>query len=455
VREALELTTLRKRWDRFWFEASSPDNLGLCRIILFGTMFLFYISTPRLFPSWGYHEDFTLWGPVSRVFWRPVWLMAVLHLPPVSAQVLEILQFVWRAALALSCIGLFTRISTGTSFILGLYLFGVPVSFGKIHHQEHVLIFSFFIMAFSRCSDAWSIDSLIRKARAGAIQQPAVLSAEYTWPVRMIWAVIALTYFAAGISKLRHSGFDWINSDNMSYFLTSSYYHIADAEPFTSWGLQIARSAMMSRMFAGIGVFLELSMIFTLFSRRSRWVLVPSVAAMQFGIAAMMGPNFYQMIICQLLWVPWDHVVARVTRPNNVRQKYTVLYDGACGLCKRTIGTIRGLDLFTRVECVDAVNDRPTVEKRFPGLGAEQYLTDMQVVTPRGKIYSGFYAYRSLAWILPLGWLALPVLYLPGVPSIGSRIYRLVAARRHLNSCPLQTRAGSTIAEVADVRDSH
>jgi predicted DCC family thiol-disulfide oxidoreductase YuxK len=448
------MTTLRKRWDRFWFEGASADNLGLCRIILFGTMFLFYVFTPRLFPSWGYHEDFTLWGPVSRVFWRPVWLMSVLHLPPASTQVLEIIQFVWRAALAFSCIGLFTRISTATSFILGIYLFGIPVSFGKIHHQEHVLIFTFFIMAFARCGDAWSIDNLIRKAKAGAIQQPTVVSAEYTWPVRLIWVVIALTYFAAGISKLRHSGLDWINSDNMSYFLTSSYYHIADAEPFTSWGLQIARSAIMSRIFAGMGVFLELSMIFTLFSRRSRWVLVPSVAAMQFGIAAMMGPNFYQMIICQLLWVPWDRVVAQTTRPNKARQKYTVLYDGACGLCRRTMAIIRSLDLFGRVECIDALNDRLTIEKRFATLSGNPYLTDMQVVTPRGKVYSGFYAYRTLAWLLPLGWLVLPILYLPAVPSIGSWIYRNVAAGRHLKSCPLPTHTGTAIGEVADVRHS-
>ena len=57
------MTSLRKHWNRFWFEAASPDNLGLCRIILFGTMFLYYVLTPRLFPSWGYREDFAPWDP--------------------------------------------------------------------------------------------------------------------------------------------------------------------------------------------------------------------------------------------------------------------------------------------------------------------------------------------------------------------------------------------------------
>jgi predicted DCC family thiol-disulfide oxidoreductase YuxK len=435
------MTSLRRRWNHFWFEAVSPDNLGLCRIILYGLMFLYYVLTPWLFPSWGYHEDFVLWGSVSHVFWKPVWLMSLLHLPPLSTDVLEIMQIVWRSALALSCIGLFTRVSTAISFVLGFYLFGIPVSFGRIHHQEHILIFSFLIMAFARCGDAWSVDALIRKARSGAIQKSPMLSGEYTWPIRMIWVVIALTYFAAGFSKLRHSGLDWIHSDTMSYFLTSRYYYSSDADPLTSWGLVMARGTIMPRLLAASGMFFELALPIALFSRRSRWLLVPGVAGMQFGIAALMGPNFYQMILCQLLWVPWDRVAARLTRQRAGQQKYSVIYDGPCGLCQRTIGVISGLDLFGRVEFLDAVNDWSNIQKRFPGLDREQCLTDMQVVTPNGKQYGGFYAYRSLARVLPLGWLVLPFLYLPGLASLGAWIYRTVASRRHQGTCMISPRA--------------
>ena len=41
-----------------------------------------------------------------------------------------------------------------------------------------------------------------------------------------------------------------------------------------------------------------------------------------------------------------------------------------------------------------------------------------------------FYAYRSLAWALPAAWVVLPPLYLPGIPSIGNRIYAYIASRR-------------------------
>jgi len=431
------MISLRKHWNRFWFEAVSPDNLGLCRIVLYGTMFLYYVLTPWLFPSWGYHEDFVPWGSVSRVFWSPVWLMSVLHLPPASTQMIQAMQIVWRAALAFSCIGLFTRISTVASFVLGFYLFGLPASFGRIHHQEHVLIFSFLIMAFSRCGDAWSVDALIRKARAGTIPPPPVISGEYTWPVRMIWVVIALTYFAAGVSKVRHSGFEWVASGNMSYFLMSQYYHVSDADPLTSLGLVLARGSVLPHLLAASGVVLELALPIALFSRRSRWFLVPGAASMQFGIAMLMGPNFYQMIICQLLWVPWDRVVARITHLGEHGYRYAVVYDGACGLCRQTIGVLRSLDLAGKVEFLDAVNEWPGIEKRFPDLDRNQCLTNMQVLNPQGKKYGGFYGYRALAQVLPLGWLVLPVLYLPGIPWIGSRVYRFVASRRHQGACPL------------------
>jgi len=145
----------------------------------------------------------------------------------------------------------------------------------------------------------------------------------------MIWVVIALMYFAAGVSKLRHSGFEWINSDTMSTFLISAPYHNSMADPLTSWGLVLARSVMIPRLLAATGLIVELAMPIALFSRRCRRVLVPSVAAMQMAIAVLLGALFYQLILCQLLWVPWDTVVAQVTRPSEARRRYPLVYDGA------------------------------------------------------------------------------------------------------------------------------
>ena len=303
--------SLLQRWNHFWFEPVAPDNLGLCRIILYGSMFLFYVFTPWLFKSWGWHEDFALWGNVSRVFWSPVWLLATLHLPPLPTSYLLVIQSVWRVALLLSCVGLWTRVSTAVSFIFGVYLMGLPNSFGRTHHLDQLLIWAFLVMAVSRCGDAWSIDALVRKARGrtATARQDPLPSGEYTWPVHLIWVISAVIYLEAGLSKLRHSGMSWVTTDMMRNYLMRAYYHVSDSEPLTSWGLFIAQSHHLSKLFAAGALMLEVGFVIALFSRRSRWVLVPGVVAMQTGIAALMGPNFYQMIMCQAMWVPWDRVV--------------------------------------------------------------------------------------------------------------------------------------------------
>ena len=124
---------------------------------------------------------------------------------------------------------------------------------------------------------------------------------------------MAMIYFEAGVSKLRHSGLGWITSGAMPFFLQQSQYHITDAEPLTNWGLWIGRHPWASHLLSAMGLSLELSYPLALFSRRLRWIIMPSGMMMQTGIAVLMGPNFYQMIICQLLWLPLDEIVDGVS----------------------------------------------------------------------------------------------------------------------------------------------
>jgi hypothetical protein len=320
----LEMQRIAQRWNDFWFTPASADNLGLCRVIFYGTMLLFYLLTPVLFPSWGWHENFSEWGTVSMVFWHPIWLFARFHIPRFSTEILTVVELIWRMALALSCIGLFTRLSTAVSFILGLYLFGLPNSFGKTHHLDTVMVFCFLVMAVSRCGDAWSVDRLIRttRHRAESLAQRRTLSGEYTWPVRTIWVVTSLVLFAAGFSKLRHSGLQWITGDTMAIYLVQANYHLTDAEPLTSWGLNLAQSPRLSHLLAAAAVLLEITFPIALFSRRARWFILPSGALMQLGIAVLLGPNFYQMMMCYSLWVPWDRVVAHFKRPRGDQDNY-------------------------------------------------------------------------------------------------------------------------------------
>ena len=72
-------------WHNFWFAPEKPDNLAICRILFFGSFFLFYVF-------WARFGDFAAWGSVSIVFWKPTWLFGALDIPVLPPDIILVLQ---------------------------------------------------------------------------------------------------------------------------------------------------------------------------------------------------------------------------------------------------------------------------------------------------------------------------------------------------------------------------
>jgi len=110
--------------------------------------------------------------------------------------------------------------------------------------------------------------------------------------------------------------------------------------------------------------------------------------------------------------------------------KAVVLYDGACPFCTMSIRFLKKLDWFGSLHpqnCRDTKNlppcDEPLVPKRL--------IEEMHVVTPdRKQAFAGFRAFRWMSWKLPALWTIAPLLYVPGVPWLGQKIYLWIAANR-------------------------
>jgi len=291
-------------WSRFWFTPSSPVDLGVGRLFFFAGVFATYAT-----------EDFSAWGGVSDAFWLPLPLFTLLHLKPLAPDVLAVLQVVWRAALLLSAVGLFTRASMVVASLLGVYLLGLPHNFGQTYHFDAVLVIAMCILACSQAADACSIDVLLR-------DHPAPRrSGEYAWPIRAIWVAVSLVFFAAGLAKLRYGGLAWITSGNMSILLTRALYHVSDADPLTSAGLWIAAHHWLASAVAAAAVTTEVSFPAALISRRARMVLVPAAIAMLVAIRLLMGPTFGGFLIVNVFWVPWCALVVRAETWGIVRRR--------------------------------------------------------------------------------------------------------------------------------------
>jgi len=126
-----------------------------------------------------------------------------------------------------------------------------------------------------------------------------------------------------------------------------------------------------------------------------------------------------------------------------------LLYDGQCPLCQRSVRILQKLDWWRRVEYRDArrAEHLPPTD---PLLEPARLLEEMHLVPAAGRpIYHGFGAFRWLAWRLPVLWLLAPLLYLPGVPWLGQRLYLWVARNRfklapcHEGVCHLPTAEGA------------
>ena len=105
-----------------------------------------------------------------------------------------------------------------------------------------------------------------------------------------------------------------------------------------------------------------------------------------------------------------------------------VLYDGQCAFCRKSVELLRRLDWLHQLTYGDA-RDLTHLPAGAP-LEAARLLEEMHVLTPDRQVYHGFGALRWLAWRLPPLWALAPLLYIPGVPALGQRLYLWVARNR-------------------------
>ena len=95
----------------------------------------------------------------------------------------------------------------------------------------------------------------------------------------------------------------------------------------------------------------------------------------------------------------------------------TVIFDGECGFCRRSIRLGRRLDWLKRIDW-QARTGPSTVNK-------------IESVRADGTRLGGFYAVRDIAIHMPLTFLPALLLYIPGVSLLGVPAYRWISENRH------------------------
>jgi predicted DCC family thiol-disulfide oxidoreductase YuxK len=107
-----------------------------------------------------------------------------------------------------------------------------------------------------------------------------------------------------------------------------------------------------------------------------------------------------------------------------------VLYDGDCAFCCKSVELLKRLDWLQRLEFAN-FRERDHDLVSAPVLAQAPLADEMHVLTADGgQLYHGFGAFRWLAWRLPALWPIAPLLYIPGIPVLGQRLYLWIARNR-------------------------
>lgn len=110
--------------------------------------------------------------------------------------------------------------------------------------------------------------------------------------------------------------------------------------------------------------------------------------------------------------------------------KYFVLYDGYCLFCGRARKLIQYLDWLHRIKAVNLYDNDQMAAYNIVAPQQEELVQKLHLIEKSGKIYTGFYACRKIGTLLPLLLPFTLLLYIPGVPYFGEKIYAYIARER-------------------------
>jgi predicted DCC family thiol-disulfide oxidoreductase YuxK len=115
-------------------------------------------------------------------------------------------------------------------------------------------------------------------------------------------------------------------------------------------------------------------------------------------------------------------------------RSYTVIYDGHCKVCGRTVNLLAKWDRKRELEIIPS--QTPGVHARFPWIPQRSYAESVQVIrNSDGKTWQATAAIEELLRVLPKGRLISWLFKIPFARPLAERFYRWFARNRYRMGC--------------------
>jgi len=112
---------------------------------------------------------------------------------------------------------------------------------------------------------------------------------------------------------------------------------------------------------------------------------------------------------------------------------FTVIFDGDCNICTRSVELLREWDSSALLEMVPS--QHPDVATRFPWIPEHAYADAMQLVAADGTTWQGAAAVEKVLDLLPKGRLISWIFHIPFARPLADRLYRVFARNRYRLGC--------------------
>lgn len=272
----------------------SAFALGVARVVVQGTFLISVLLTS--FSALG-RLPVTIMRPNGAMKFLP-WSFYDQLLTPTGITVLQIAMI---SSLLLSTAGLFTVVSTKTSFLLVLFYQGLLRSLGHFNHDEMLGVYCLAVLAFTPCGDEFSLDQRLRKTKKDRPQFA------YAYPILLMQLLMAWVYYSSVLIKLRTTGFAYMSPDN---FPSLAIYHSLDNLHDTSFRLAFWLPQVTSLMPYVVGLALLWEFVFPLavFCHRLRWWILGAGIVFHVSTLFLMNIFFPHQLALYLLFIDWDRV---------------------------------------------------------------------------------------------------------------------------------------------------
>ena len=274
--------------------SAGAGSLAMLRILIGGFFLLSIVGTS--FSDLA-KTPVTLLIPTGLMKLLPWTLYDRMLTPPAMA----LLKWTLVFSLMMMTVGYASSLFTRLAVLLVLFYEGLVRSFGHFNHDEMIAVYFLIVLAFSPCADALSVDRLRKNPRP----KPAFA---YGYPILLMQALLAWSYFSSALIKLRVAGFNYFSADNLpALAITQSLDNLHDTH--FRWAFWLPSIKSYTPIFVLLVVIWELIFPLAIFVKRLRWPILAFGIVFHICTLFLMNFLFIYTLTMYVVFIDWDSIL--------------------------------------------------------------------------------------------------------------------------------------------------